>query len=379
MHRSPFVFLACLILMAGAAPWAAAAQTQSPPGAQPPSAPSQVQSPAPDQPLPDQGPAERQPQLATPSASAPSAQAPASSQVNSTLPPAPKSPVEPSAAASEPNQPPPQPKTEIFDTSDTSSGLATDGHDPFLDPPPFPKGQTTLVGGTISSIDRVRNHLNVAVFGGGHWTIYFDERTHVFNKGIETTHLALKKGERIYVDTMLDNNKHDIFARNIRVGLVVAPADASGEIVEVDDKRQEVTFRDGMGGHTVRFSVAQNALISKGSRPATFADLRPGTLVRVKFAPERADRGLAKEIAILAVPGSSFTFHGEVAFLDTHRGILSVRDPGDDKTYDLRFVPERLDPERKLAVGAEITAVALFDGTQYTAQTLTVNKMAGEK
>jgi hypothetical protein len=226
-------------------------------------------------------------------------------------------------------------------------------------------------------VDRVRNRLNVAVFGSGHWTIYFDERTHIFRKGVETTQMALKKGERIYVDTMLDNNKHDIFARNIRVGLVTAPADASGQILEVNDRRREVTFRDYLGGQTVRFSVASDALISNGSRPASFQDLHTGSLVKVKFAAERADRGVAREIAILAAPGSSFTFFGVVTFLDTHRGILALRNPGDNKTYDIHFAPAQADPERRLAVGAEVRAIATFDGRQYTAQQLTITKMAG--
>lgn len=234
-----------------------------------------------------------------------------------------------------------------------------------------------MVGGVISKVDRVRNHLDLAVFGGGHWTIGFDERTHIFRNGAQTTQMALKKGERIYVDTMLDNNKHDIFARNIRLGVAMAPADAAGQIVEVHEQHREVAFRDAIGGETVRFSVADNALISKGSQPATFADLRPGTLVRVKFAPERADRGLAKEISILATPGASFTFYGTVTFLDTHRGTLAIRSPGDNKTYEIQFSPAQMDPGRRLGVGAEIQTVATFDGTHYTAQQITVVKMAG--
>jgi hypothetical protein len=380
MYSSPKVVLVLLILVAGGVAPAIALQTQSPPGAQPPTSPTQVQNPAPNQPLSEQAPADSRAPVATPAPARPSVQTPPiqmPSQGNSTMPPAPKSPVEPSAAAGESTEPPPQPKTELLDTSDTSGALATDGHDPILDPPPFPKGQTTLVGGIISSVDRVHNHLNIAVFGGGHWTLYFDERTHIFRKGVETTQLALKKGERIYVDTMLDNNKHDIFARNIRLGVVTAPADAAGQIVEVNDQHREIAFRDSIGGQTVHFTVAPDALISNGSQPASLQDLHPGSLVRVKFAPERSGRGLAKEIAIVAVRGSSFTFAGVVTFLDTHRGILALRSPGDNRTYDLHFTPVKMDPERRLAVGAEVQVVATFDGTQYTAQQITVNKMAG--
>jgi hypothetical protein len=274
---------------------------------------------------------------------------------------------------------PQQPKTELLDTSATAGALATDGHDPILDPPPFPKGVTTLVGGVISSVDRIRNHLTVAVFGGGHWTIYFDERTHIFRNGVETTVLSLKKGERVYVDTMLDNNKRDIFARNIRVGLVALPADAEGQIVEVDASRGRLTLRDSINSGDVHFSVDRNTLISQGSTPVALANLRAGSLVHVKFSPDRPSRALAREIAILAAPGSVFTFVGTIAFLDTHRGVLAVRNASDGKSYDIHFVPGRTSSASQLAVGAEVRIIAAFDSSGYTAQQITVSRMAGAR
>jgi Domain of unknown function (DUF5666) len=274
-------------------------------------------------------------------------------------------------------QAPSQPKTELLDTSATSGALATDGHDPILDPPPFPKGLTTLVGGVISNVDRIRNHLTVAVFGGGHWIVYFDERTHIFRNGAEATPLALKKGERVYVDTMLDNNKHDIFARNIRVGIVTLSADADGQIMEVDTKNNQITFRDNINSANVRFSVDRNTLISHGSTPVPFANVRAGSLVHVRFAPERPNRGLAREIAILAAPGAVFTFVGPITFLDTHRGVLAIRNASDGKIYDIHFVPARTAELVRLAVGAEVQVVAAFDITWYSAEQVTVTSMAG--
>jgi hypothetical protein len=227
-------------------------------------------------------------------------------------------------------------------------------------------------------VDRIRNHLTVAIFGdGGSWTIYFDERTHIFRNGAEVTQLALKRGERVYVDTMLDNNKHDIFARNIRVGLVTPPADAAGQIQDVDTARGEFVLRDSINSASVRFAVDGDTRISHGSKPATLQDLVAGSLVRVQFAPERANRGLAREIIILAVPGTAFTFAGTVTFLDTHKNLLSVRNSEDDKTYDIYFVPANTDAAGRLAVGAEVQIWAVFEATRYTAQRITVTRMAG--
>lgn len=303
-------------------------------------------------------------------AQAPPAGQPAASQKSQAADDEPQEPAQP-------NQSPQQPKTEVLDTSATSGALATDGHDPILDPPPFPKGATTLVGGVISGVDRIRNHLTVDIFGGGRWTVFFDERTHIFRNGAEVTVLALRKGEQVYVDTMLDNNKRDIFARNIRVGLVFPPADADGQITEIDIAHHQLTLRDSLNSASVRFVVDSDTRIRRGSTPASFQELRAGSLVRVQFAPEHPNRGLAREIAILATPGSVFTFTGTVTFLDTHRNMLSVHNAADDTTYDIYFVPSRTDAAGRLAVGAEVRVVSVFEATHYRAQQITVTRMAG--
>jgi hypothetical protein len=234
-----------------------------------------------------------------------------------------------------------------------------------------------LVGGIISGVDRIRNHLTVSIFGGGRWTVYFDERTHIFHNGAEVTPLALKKGERVYVDTMLDNNHSDIFARNIRVGVLTPPADAAGQIEEVDASRHEFVLRDRINSSSVRFAVDSATRIVQGSKPGTFQDVVAGSLVRVEFAPDQANRGVAREIVILARPGASFNFAGTITFLDTHRNLLSVHNISDNKTYDIFFVPSRIDAAGRLAVGAQIQVVAIFDVTHYAAQQITVTRMAG--
>ena len=55
----------------------------------------------------------------------------------------------------------------------------------------------------------------------------FDERSHFFRDGVETTQLAIRKGDRVYVDTMLDNTR--VFARNVRINTGVTAANASGQ------------------------------------------------------------------------------------------------------------------------------------------------------
>jgi len=264
---------------------------------------------------------------------------------------------------------PANPKTDILDSSATGGSLSTDGHDPILDPAPIPATTTTLVGGTITGVDRMRNRLTLHVFGGGSWSVNFDERTHIFRSGAEATQLALKKGERVYVDTQLDNNRHDIFARNIRVGVAMPPADADGQIVAVDPRHSELTLRDTLNSIPVRFTVDPETRITNGQTPAAFKDVHPGTLVHVRFAANRPNRGLAREIDILAVPGSVFTFAGKLTYLDLRRGILAIKNSSDDKNYEIRFSPARVD-RNSLSVGMEVKVVATFEGSQYSAQSV---------
>ena len=280
------------------------------------------------------------------------------------------------AAANVPPGPPPQPKTEILDSSATSGGLSTNGHDPILDPPPFPSGGTTLVGGTIRSVDRIRNRMVVNVFGGGHWKVSFDERTHIFRNGAETTQLALKKGERVYVDTMLDPANHDILARNIRVGVTAPPADASGQITSVDTEHGQLSLRDNINSVPVHFGVDKETLITNGNTPITLGSVKPGALVHVKFSAQSGYRGIARQITVIAMPGAAFTFVGKVAYLDMHRGLLAVQNI-DGKTYDIHFSPHDTTETRNLSVGTPVKIVAVFEGSQYTAQSVQVTGNTG--
>lgn len=350
---------------------------------------------SPNNPAPNAAPTNANPASATPAtapattapAAAPAANTPKTSQPATTGTTAPltaqptnSQPVAPSAqpgSSTNSGEAPEQPKTEILDSSATTAGVSTDGHDPILDPPPLPATITTLVGGTVTKVDHIRNHMTVRVFGGGQWKADFDERTHIFRNGAETTQLAIKKGERVYVDTMLDKKKHDILARNIRVGVAAPPADADGQVEDVDLQHRRITLRDQINSVPVHFSVDQQTRITHGSNPASLNDLKPGSLVHVKFSPDSSNRGMARDIAIVAAPGSRFTFIGKITYLDLHRGVMALQNTIDDKNYEVHFDPAKSASVRdQLAVGSEVRIVAVFEGTRYTAETINLTKDA---
>jgi hypothetical protein len=392
MHRSPNAFPALVFMLASAVSGWSQSNPATPksgssvpqtPITTPNTAPPQTPAPPPSGTVPDTAPP-AQP-TATPAGAQPGNQGDqkkaadqqkastgktatekTSTDKNGTAQPAPTATPVPQA----------NPKTDILDSSATSGALVTDGHDPILDAPPVPRTTTTLVGGTISKVDRMRNRMTVHVFGSGHWTVNFDERTHIFHNGAETTQLALKKGERVYVDTQLDNNRHDIFARNIRVGVAALPADADGQIIAVDPKHNELTLRDALNSVPVRFAVDPETRISKGQTPASFKDVKPGTLVHVRFSASSPNRGLAREVSIVATPGAVFTFSGKVTFLDLHRGLLAVQNSTDDRNYEIHFSPEAVTDRSSLGVGRDVLVRATFEGTRYTAQSVNLSRAA---
>ncbi len=243
--------------------------------------------------------------------------------------------------------------------------------EPLFPVPPMPTGEVSLVGGTVVKVDRVRNRLSVRPFSGKKMSMFFDERTHIYRDGMETTQLGIHPGDRVYVDTMLDGSR--VFARNIRVQTHAAPADARGQVLGYDRSTGVMTVRDELSSQDVSFHVTRDTVI-KTEQPSAAADLRPGSLVAVQFSPASADRGVAWQISVLASPGNKFTFAGKVVFLDLRDGILGIQNQTDNRIYNLHFTPATPGVSQDLVVGSEVTAPAVFNGTDYVAQQISMNQ-----
>lgn len=252
-----------------------------------------------------------------------------------------------------------------------TAGNAKNQEKPLYEVPPLPAGKTTLLGGTISNVDHVRDRLVLQVFGGGRTAVLFDERTRVFRDGKAGSTDDLKNGQRAYVDTTLDGTT--IFARNIRL-VAAAPAGQSrGQVVEFDAHNGELTLRDALSPEPVKLQVSQNATIVRGEQAATWSDLQPGTLVALTFAPDGSDTPRVRNISIIASPGTGFVFWGQVEHFDLHRGLLVLLDPRDNKSYEVSF-ERSLHPQlQNLRAGTNVTVNATFDGKGYTARAITVN------
>jgi hypothetical protein len=246
-------------------------------------------------------------------------------------------------------------------------------YDPLLEPPPLPKGKTTLVGGIATSVDKVRNRVTVQPFGkGAKMKLFLDERSHIYRNGTETTILGIHKGDRVYVDTMLADNSR-VFARNVRVLTDTGVAEVRGQVMSVSPERGTINLRDQLSSKPV--TVAINAATKYGSTKgaATAADIQPGSLIDVQFSPRR-DRAEAQEITLLAKPGDNYIFSGVVTSMDLRTSSFFVDNKTDNESYEVHFSRSAVSDPVALKVGAEVTARATFDGKQYTASNVRVEK-----
>lgn len=245
--------------------------------------------------------------------------------------------------------------------------------DPVLEVPPLPKGKPTLIGGIATSVDQVRYRLTLAPFGGGaKLKLFLDERTRIFRDGTRTTVLGIHKGDRVYADTMLDGSK--IFAKNVRVVTEPGIAEARGQVIATDPQKGTIRVQDQLSARPVTFSVSGATKYSPFKGNAHPSDVRPGSLVDVRFSIGQGSCDVAQEVLVLAKPGDDFVFSGVVTNLDMSSTTLALENRSDQEVYELHFNRAAIEDPHQLKVGSEVTAHAVFDGRQYKAANLRIEK-----
>ena len=264
---------------------------------------------------------------------------------------------------------PEQPATPDIST-DTDADIVADPASLLPDLPPLPRANATLIGGTVEHLDRVRDQLTVRVFGGGRTNILFDPRTRVYREGEETTLANLHDGDRVSIDTTLDGAT--VFARSIRMKTAQAQGESQGVVLKYESERSELTVRDAISPEPVRLQLDDATRFLQGGRAVSASLLTAGSLVAVQFNSEGNVRDVAREISILALPGTRYTFAGQVMHLDLRTGLLVLNSSTDHKTYEIYLEPSA-DPNDSLHVGTVVTVVTNFEGSRYVAHNLTIN------
>jgi len=254
-----------------------------------------------------------------------------------------------------------------------------DASDKTLDPAslipdlsPLPNAKASLIGGTIDKLDRVRDQITVRIFGGGKMTICFDPRTRIYDDGRPAAASDLRRGDRIYLDTILDGST--VFARNIRLRTAAAATGASdGIVLSYREDKRELTLRDVLSPQPLKIHLTSQTQVIHGEKSVSASSLEPGTLVAVSFSPQGSGRDVAQRVSILAVPGASFTFAGRVTGLDLSTGLLVLISDTDGKTYEIHMDSAAIAASGDLHPGANVTTEASFDGSRYVARALTIN------
>jgi cold shock CspA family protein len=103
------------------------------------------------------------------------------------------------------------------------------------------------------------------------------------------------------------------------------------------------------------------------------SDLVQGSLVSVKFQPQKPGQAVASAITVLAVPGSTFEFSGSLVSIDLHAGRLEMVDPTDQKDYQISFSATRFPASRDLHPGDRVHVSAKYNGTGFVATEVAAN------
>jgi Domain of unknown function (DUF5666) len=237
------------------------------------------------------------------------------------------------------------------------------------DLPPVPKSKTTLIGGTVERMDRVRDQVTVRVFGGGPMKILFDPRTKVYRGKEEASFADLHVGGRIYLDTVLDGDT--VFARSIRLKTDQAVGESQGVVVNYKSGN-ELTIRDALSPVPVHVRLASSTRFLRGDQAVAASTLSEGCLVSVRFGSEANGHDVAREISILALPGTGYTFAGRIVHLDLRSGLLVISSSTDHKTYEL-YLDSSIAPDENLHAGAAVTVVTNFEGSRYKVRSMTID------
>jgi hypothetical protein len=242
-------------------------------------------------------------------------------------------------------------------------------YDPLLDLPPLRPDKISLIGGTVTRLDRVQDQLILQPFGDKkQMRLAFDVRTRFYRDGQRTSGREINQGQRVYADTMLDGTR--LFAKTIWINSGSPSGSSRGQVLEFDSQSGIVTVRDELSAEPMKFHVDQKTVVRQNNASRTIADLKSGSLVSLSFGPDQRRSGNVREIEILAQPGSMFSFFGRVTYMDLSKKMIAVANEVDSKTYDIQLEALPGSSLRSVRQGSLVTVYAVFDGKHYVARNI---------
>jgi hypothetical protein len=243
--------------------------------------------------------------------------------------------------------------------------------------PPPPREKSTVIGGEIKSVDPVRDQMMLRIMGRRPVKILFDERTQIFRDGNRIPLRDLGPAAHASIQTVLDGTA--IYALSVHLLSESPEGEYQGRVLNYNPGTMELAISSSMFRHPVKLLVPVDTPVVRIGQPAFardergLSDLVKGTLIAVNFQPDNKGRTVVKQISVLAIPGSEFTFNGALSALDTGAGLLAVDDPVDQKTYQIVFKSGMIPAANNLHTGDHVIITADFDGTHYVAVAIKMN------
>jgi hypothetical protein len=165
------------------------------------------------------------------------------------------------------------------------------------------------------------------------------------------------------------------FARSIRLKTAQALGESQGVVLKYRSDRGELTIRDSISPTPVRVRLSPLTQFKQNGRTVPSSVLAPGSLISVNFSSEGTGRDVAREISILALPGTRYTFAGQVLHIDLRSGLLVINSSTDHKTYEIYLDPSVV-PNEDLHVGSVVTVDANFQDSRYVARNVTIESQS---
>ena len=119
-------------------------------------------------------------------------------------------------------------------------------------------------------------------------------------------------------------------------------------------------------------AFVEDELASRGpeaARPVVFVATDHG--FNLGFDPDGKGRANVTRVTVLATPGSTFVFSGNLVSLDSRAGTMIVLDPRNDQTYQIGFNPGSLSSIQNIHSGQHVRVTTTYDGKRYVAETVT--------
>jgi Domain of unknown function (DUF5666) len=234
--------------------------------------------------------------------------------------------------------------------------------------PPLPKGHATLLGGTVTRVDPIRDRLVVRAFGGRDVTIDFDVRTQVMRGATPASIRDVRPGARVYADTIANNGR--VFAKSLRLEASSVLGETRGQVLGYDSARGLLKVRDVISSQPINLRVSAGTKIRSGEQAGVATDLVNGALVQIDFQGSSEGPSVADSINILARPGSMFIFTGRIAVIDLRDSHLTLYQQPGDTAFEVGL--GSLTPNEKLSLklGTDVVVHAQFDGRRYEARSI---------